>query len=298
MNNRIRHIIFPCLLLLSGYLQAQVLVKASTDRDRILIGEPIRLLLDVRSPLGEPIQWFLLDTLPHFEILEKGKLSSADGVDGKKQQQELTITSYDSGYWQIPPLTLRVGDRNYQTDSLGITVAYTPYDTSADYRDIKAIEEVKAAPRSMRFWILAGITLLVILTAALLLWPRKRKQAEQAAAARVLTPYEEAMETLEALKKAGWQQDGGVKVFYTGLNDALRLFIRRKLGIASLEKTNEELIQALKPLKLQPEQFRHLAEALRMADFVKFARYQPAAADNEQNFEFIKTAITTLNNLT
>jgi hypothetical protein len=41
-----------------------------------------------------------------------------------------------------------------------------------------------------------------------------------------------------------------------------------------------------------------LVTALQVADFVKFARYQPDKKDNERNFAVIQSAITTLNNIT
>jgi hypothetical protein len=62
-----------CLLLLfcSVYISfAQsnhtIAVKASIDKNAILIGEPIRLNLEAELPAGVQAQWFPLDTLPHF----------------------------------------------------------------------------------------------------------------------------------------------------------------------------------------------------------------------------------------
>ena len=66
-----------------------------------------------------------------------------------------------------------------------------------------------------------------------------------------------------------------VKKYYSGLNDTLRVFVNRKLGIVTMEKTSEELILSLNDLKMERESFSKLTSALRMGDFVKFAKYVP-----------------------
>lgn len=276
---------------------AQVLVKATVDRDQVLIGEPIQLLLDVRMPLGENLKWFNLDTIPHFEFLTKGKVDTIEGVDGKKIQQQLSITSYDSGHWQIPRLALQVGNKTYYTDTIGITVDYTPFNPDEDYRDIKTIEEVPNPSTSQIPWIIAGITLVAIAGIVYLLQSRKKAALPAVPGVRKLSPYEEAVQSLEALQKKGWKT-ADVKNYYTQLNDILRIFVLRKLSIASLEKTNEELVQELRKVPMDKEKFQQLTNALQIADFVKFARYQPDTADNERNFKSIQSAIAILNNIT
>lgn len=280
-------------------LNAQVLVHATADKDAILIGQPVRLLLDVRMPLGAKVTWFNLDTIPGFEFIEKGNVDTIQGVDGKKVQQTITITSYDSGHQVIPKLSLKVGEATYSTDTIGIEVGYTPYNPESDYRDIKEIEEVPNPSAGQIPWIIGGITLLALAAIAWLLWAKKKKPELPVMPAKPeLTPYEEAIQTLDALKQKGWPQPAESKYFYTQLNDVLRIFVMRKLKISSLEKTNQELIGALRTLNSDPEQFRQMAHALQIADFVKFAKYTPDAADNEQNFNSIRSAITILNNIT
>jgi hypothetical protein len=81
------------------------------------------------------------------------------------------------------------------------------------------------------------------------------------------------------------------------MNDILRLFVLRRLGIASLAETNEELIGQLRQLPIPPEQFHSLAETLRMSDFVKFAKYQPGVADHEQNLVVVRQSVEILNGI-
>lgn len=299
MKKRLYHIILlACLCMANQLLHAQVLTKASVDRDKILIGEPIKLTLDVRVPLGQNVSWFTLDTIPHFEFIDKGHLETKDDIDGKQMQQVLTITSFDSGSQVIPVMTVKVGDRSYYTDTLAIEVAYTADDLTKDYRDIKEIQEV-AQPGWMDYipWIIGVATLVAIAIIVYLLRKPRRTVAPPQPVVPALTPYQEALQALDELRKQGWGQNGEVKTYYSRLNDILRVFIFRKLNMATLEKTNEELIAQLRQVPMDRESFQQLVNALQVADFVKFARYKPDENDNERNFAVIKTAITTLNNI-
>ena len=299
MKNRIRYIILiGCLLAAPAYMQGQVLARASVNRDQILIGEPIKLTFEVRIPLGQSFTWFNLDSIPHFEIIEKGKTDTSNSTDGKQFHQELTITSFDSGMVAIPPMTFTVGDKTYATDSIPIEVSYAQQDISKDYRDIKEIEEVPK-PGWMAWipWILGAATLLAIgVIVYLLRKPKKQPQAPLQVQPKH-SPYEEALLALEELRKQGFLQNGEVKAYYSRLNDILRVFMFRKMKVATLEKTNGELIAQLRQMAIDKESFNQLVHALQIADFVKFARYQPDATDNEKNFAVIQSAIKTLNNI-
>jgi hypothetical protein len=298
MKNPILYIILiGCLIASPVYMHGQVLAKASISRDQILIGEPIKLTFEVRIPMGQSVTWFNLDSIPRFEFIEKGKVDTADNIDGKQYHQELTITSFDSGTVVIPPMVIQVAGKSYATDSIPVEVSYAQLDISKDYRDIKDIEEVpKPAWMAWIPWILGAVTLIAVgVIVYLLRKPKKPVQAPQPVQPK-LSPYEEALQALEELRKQGLQ-NGEVKTYYSRLNDILRVFMFRKLKIATLEKTNEELIAQLRQVPMDRESFNQLVRALQMADFVKFARYQPDATDNENNFAVIQSAIKTLNNI-
>jgi hypothetical protein len=291
------YIILLCLLTSPLLSDAQVLARATLDRDSILIGEPLKLSLDLRAPLGQPIDWFALDTIPHFEFIEKGKVDTSDDIDGKAVQQVITLTSFDSGNWVIPPLPVTIAGRTYFTDSIPIKVAWAPFNPEEEYHDIKSITEV-GDPAWARFvpWLIALFTILAGAGLWYFLRPKKKEVVVETYVSP-LTPYEEALQALQELRGKRYVQNGQVKIYYSRLNDILRVFVLRKLKIASLEKTNDELIAQLRQLQMDNNTFQQLATALRMADYVKFAKYQPDAEDNEKNLVIIQTAITSLNNI-
>ena len=122
------------------------------------------------------------------------------------------------------------------------------------------------------------------------------KSAPQAAKYIVpLTPFDEALQSLAALRKERPAAAEEVKYFYTKLNDILRNFLSKQFRIPALEETNDEVIIQLRQLSIPGEQFSKTTEALRMADFVKFAKYLPAQADNEKALNIIESAIQSLN---
>ena len=278
-----------------AFAQNTVTVNASVDKKEILIGEQIHLTLDAKVSLGLNVSWFNLDTLPHFEFVEKGKVDSVITQTEKSYHQVIIITSFDSGMHSIVPLPLMVDGKNFLTDSIPINVTFKPLDPKQDYHDIKDILDVQNPFAKYIVWIIAAITLVSILLVIYFINKKKVEKTVVQEHVSKLTPYEEAIKSLEELKKQQLTKNGQVKLYYSRLNDILRLFVLRKLQIASMIKTNEELIMQLKELNISREQFSHLAQALRMSDFVKFAKYLPGENDNEQNFDIIKSSVELLN---
>jgi hypothetical protein len=131
------------ILFLATWVQAQskTTVKARSDKQQILIGEQIILTLEADIPENEPIRFFDLDSIPHFEILSKEKIDTSNTGYGTVLKQVIHLTSFDSGHWVIPQLQLGT---QALTDSLPIDVGYTAsFDPNKPYHDIRDIIEVK-----------------------------------------------------------------------------------------------------------------------------------------------------------
>ena len=299
MSKKAKHI----LLFFLSVITAQVCMaqagsaSATIDRNKILIGEPITLTLEATLPADVTPQWFQLDSIPHFEYIDFGKIDSTLNDNEKRYKQVLSITSFDSGRWVIPSLSLEVNGRYYVTDSLPVSVAFSNFDPRQDYHDIKDILEIDNPALAYVNWVLAGITLLSII--GLVYFVRKSRLAQGTVVKEisVLDPLAEAMQALESLRKQHLPEKGEVKRYYTTLNDVIRRFISRKMGYSTMEKTNEELLLQVKQTGIPHEEMIRLAQTLRMSDAVKFARYTPANEDNEQNFRTTESTVQLLNNL-
>jgi hypothetical protein len=292
-NDFYKAISFFPLLFAVTFVAAQnkTTIKATIDRNRILIGEHIQLTLEADIPENEPIRFFVIDSLPHFELLNKLRIDTSNTSKGTFLKQVIQITSFDSGHWSIPALTL---GENMITDTIPVDVAFSPMDSTQDYHDIKDIIDVKPPEEEKKWWLwyaIVGGALLIIL---LLIYFLRKKKPAVVAAAPVIDPYQEAMKQLEELQKGKPDQ----KQYYSRLVDIFRLYVFRKKDIHSLQKTTDDLVVQLKGIPITKEQFEKLSQALRLSDFVKFAKYIPSAEDDKAIFETIINSITSIERLT
>jgi hypothetical protein len=222
-------------------------------------------------------------------------VDSTVSSDGRSYRLYMTVTSFDSGAYAIPRLAFTEGNKKYFTDSIRVEIGYTRIDPSKDYHDIKEIIEVPNPYAHLIVWIVAAVALISL---ALVIWLiRKKKILKKLTAAMQaprLSPYEEALSELKELEQAHLPEKGSVKVYYSRLGEIFRIYLLRRLKISSLAETSEELIRELRRLPLPAEQFSALSETLRMSDFVKFAKYEPEAVDNEQHFRVIRGSVEAL----
>ncbi|HZZ74623.1 MAG TPA: BatD family protein, partial [Puia sp.] len=179
-------------------------VKTAVDKNQILIGQPIRFTLDVKSPMTGSNQLPQFDSIPHFEIIEKATPDSAISAAGATYHLEWKLTSFDSGTQVIPALAVTIGKQIYKTDSLHIEVSYGKVDTTQDYHDIKGIRDLENPDVKYIPWVvgaIAGISLF------LFIWfirkgPKPKAQSPTPGLEVVrFTPIEEALGSMEALKK-------------------------------------------------------------------------------------------------
>jgi hypothetical protein len=273
-------------------------LKASVDKQSILIGEPIHLTLEATVEGNGPFSWPAPDSLPHFEFVEKHAVDSAVSGGERTYRQYLIVTSFDSGTWSIPRLPFVAGNATFFTDSIPIRIGYTKIDPSKDYHDIKDVVDIPNPFARWFGWIVAAAALLSV---ALVVWLASKKKLLSVLVpwhpAPRLSPYEEAMRQLDELAGKGPPGDGTAKYFYSRLGEILRVYLYRRMGIATLSETSEELIAQIRQLSLPQQQFMDLAEALRMSDFVKFAKYQPGLADSDSHYRIIRGAIEELNRI-
>lgn len=272
--------------------QPAALIRATVDKDKIVIGEPIHLKLDITVPDNVPFAWPGLDSLPHFDWLDKGKIDTTVRPGERSYVQYLTLTSFDSGTYAIPRLPFVVGNGKALSDSIRISIGYTNIDSLKDFHDIKDIVDIPNPIAHWIGWIVAAVTLISV---ALVVWIiRKKKPLKKLIAvgkAPRLSPYEEAINQLEELAKQHLPDTGAMKVYYSRVGEILRVYLLRRMNISSFAETSEELIGQLRTLRLPADIFDGLAETLRMSDFVKFAKYQPGIADSDQHYRAVRAAI-------
>jgi hypothetical protein len=271
-------------------------IKASVDKNQILIGEPLRFIIDVRSPMVSGNQLPQFDSIPHFEIIEKANRDSLISASGASYHLEWKLTSFDSGTRMIPALSVVIGKQVYKTDSLPIEVSYGDVDTTKDYHDIRGIIDLENPDVKYIPWVVAAVTVIALF---LFIWffrrPFTKEQIVEETVKSRISSLDEALASLEQLKKMIHDDPSSVKKYYSGLHDTLRIYLNRHLGLVTMEKTSEEIIISLSDMRMEREEFSKLTAALRMGDFVKFAKYVPGPNENDNNLEIIRSAIMFIN---
>ncbi len=282
--NRIFTVII--LLSLSVLLNAQtgIAVKATASKNKILIGEHIELKLEADISENEPIQFFSIDTLAHFDLIEKQKIDTTNTSSGTRLSQTIRITSFDSGHWVIPAFVLAEG---ILTDSIPVDVGYSAFNPDQEYHDIKDVIDVTVEEKIPWWWYAAGAAALLLVIAFIYFLRRKHKPVESKPII-IMDPFAEAMKQLEQLKR----NKPETKQYYSAMVDIFREYIGAKKGIHSAKETTDELILQLKDTGLDKTQSDQLAQALRLSDFVKFAKYKPSATDDDEALKTITDAIT------
>ncbi len=283
----LRHLIFFCFLAVANMLAAQQppFAKSTVEKNKILLGEPLLLTIEAELPAGGSGALLSLDSLEHFEFLSPPVIDSSKSSYGIKVKGDYRITSFDSGRWVLPAIVLAPG---VQTNTVDIDVVFSDFNPEQDYHDIKDIEDVKPPKKKTPWWWIAGSGLILLLLGALVYYMRKKQPV---ITGRPLTaaadPYKEAVEQLRSLRSQGLTG----KPFHAGLSDIFRLYVFKKKGILSLQKTTDDLILQLKSQHIPAEIFEKMAQALRLGDYVKFAKYMATEEDNDFSFNAIAKAI-------
>ncbi|TLY28907.1 MAG: hypothetical protein E6K56_09215 [Ignavibacteria bacterium] len=276
------------LFLFSTPLLAQsVHVTARTDSNNILIGDWLALHIEVEHPAGTTILFPQLpDSIEGFEIVRRVPASKKSTDLGVMESATFIVTAFDSGMHVIPPLPVEytsAGDstkHSMETLPIPVYVRGIVIDTTKEIKDVKP-------PLSLPLTLADFLPYLIGIAAAgglvwLYIYVRgKRRKGESILPEAPERPADElALEALRALESERLWQRGKIKEYHSQLTDILRLYIERRLGVAALELTSDEILSAA-PIRLLNNTREALKEILTRADLVKFAKYQPLPEEHE-----------------
>lgn len=287
------------VLLLPGLGSAQVWqrgIGAQLDTTHLRIGEQATLTLhvDYRSS-GEPvsIQWPVIgDTLSkHVEVVHDSGIDTLrtggeQDPSALRQLRQLTLTSFDTGYWAIPPFQFQVNGVDMETVPMLLEVKGVAVDTARGPNDIRDIYEAPFSwvhwARERWVWFAAGAGALLVAALIILLVRRRPKKEALVPLAPAIPLHERILQALHDLEKERLWQQGAHKEYQSRLTDLLRAYIEERYQVPALERTTDELLAELKVSPLSADQRHLLSNMLHSADMVKFAKALPAPAENEQ----------------
>ncbi len=275
-------------------LQAQVTVKASIDSTHILIGDQLKLLLEIEKPKDLEVEFPQVpDTFSsHIEVVNRSKIDTIklDSKVREKLIQSFYITSFDSGIHQIPSFFFKLKDGKMLDSAATLALAFEVHtmkiDTTKGPVDIKIPYSAPVTLKEVTPYILG-----IILIAAILFfifyyikWKKKNvpifvRPEKPADPAHVI-----ALRELDRIKTQKlWQQEK-LKQYYSEVADTIRTYIERRFDVPAMEFTSAETIGTFRQNKKMVDEssLDQLQHILSLADLVKFAKYTPLPDDNNQ----------------
>lgn len=296
--------IFMKKLILSIYLYISIIsafsqevnVTSSFDTSKIFIGDQIKFTITVDQPSDLRLTLPLFkDTLcKNIEILS-GPVIDTSSQDGRiKIIGKYLVTSFDSGFYQIPPVFAEMKNQNgmkrfysdySQLEVMRVKIA--PPDTTAKIYDIIKPYRAPLTIGEVLPWVLL-VALLGALVWLAIRFIRKLKKSKTGVEA-VIDPdpaHIIAFRELEKLREEQLWQKGEIKYYYTKLTEILRQYLENRFRVFSLELTTAETLAALVKSGFKKDgSYNQLKTVLTGADLVKFAKYNPESPENESHFQ-------------
>jgi len=280
-----------CLLTFPAALGQDVVVEASLDSSLIWIGNPTTMRLSVSAPRDFSVDFpaFEADTLVRgIQVLRRGPVDTVLLDNHRfRLQKNYVLTSFDAELYYIPPIEFKVGGVNYKSNHLSLKVISFDVDTAnLELFDIKGVEKPPfviwdyALPAG---YVLGGLLLLLL---GYYLYKRYRKTKlfpEAEPDPELLLPaHVVALQALDKIKSEKIWTEGKYKLFYTQVTDVLRKYMGRRFDIPAMELSSSEILDFFRKNKEAQPVYEQLKQLLMLADFVKFAKFQPLESENQQ----------------
>ncbi|WP_298736629.1 hypothetical protein [uncultured Chitinophaga sp.] len=301
------------LIVLLGYVlcpfrsfaQNNIDVRAQADTDRLRIGEQLKLELsatvDVNRLKEAGLQLAfpsLPDSFAHWEVVDRSKVDTSGSAREQLFRQVITLTSFDSGHWEIPSLKFELQAAAGAVDSaftapIGIDVDNVAVDTTKAFKPIKGVRTVAISLWESildflrEYWpfIVTGLVLIGLIIGWFIYMRKRPAKAPAPPPVPLEAPFDKAVRQLKELAAEKVWQQGNVKEYYTRLTDVLRSYFEEQFGIAALEQTSAELLQNIKPVTILNQQREKLRNLLSLADLAKFAKLQPTPEEHEDSLQ-------------
>lgn len=260
-------------------------VRASADKKKVQVGEPLTLTVTVRHPAAVD---FLLPTgrsLEPFEVIER----SDDEASPVETRIRLRVAAYRlPGDIAIPPLKVEYRESGgklatVETKSIPVKLVTSLTPEVTDIHDLKGpIEDIPVPSRwSLLWWLLLA---LVVAALAYLIYRRLRRRRAAptlvAPPAPLSPPEVEAERALRRLAEARLLEKGKTIEFYAEISEIMKRYAGRRFEVPYLERTTSEILYDLGRARVREAWVEEMRAFLAASDLVKFARVQPEREDS------------------
>lgn len=282
--------LFFATLACSQLLAQKITVNSKIDSTFIWIGNQAHITFEVsQQPNQKVIMPIFTDTIMGaLELVEPVKIDTTKSPDGHLIiKQNYTVTSFKDSLLYIPSFPFILNGDTVWSKSLSLKVIQpfkidTASHTLADIKQVLTpkINWTEIFKIILIVWL---ILLLLTLIAFLLRKYLKKQQVLTETEIKLSQPaHVVALSRLDKVKQEKFWQQGRDKEYHTELTDILREYIERVFNINSMEMTSEEILEHLRTLKMeQKSTYISLQQILRLADLVKFAKWNATPDEHE-----------------
>lgn len=316
------------LLIHCSILNAQVIGYLQVNKDSVAMGESLELIFRIENINDHDIDEISFDDFKKLEsitdnnnidtseyyaevewlentlsLFEEDKISSnkyfRQHIKNKIFVDTFKLRIWDQGIYSLPLPALSLNnnsiDINY-TQSPVVKVGFSRNlvnpDTTNIIMPIKGIMKEKKNLKDY-IWLLVILIITAILAfAAYLISKRSGKIIEEMPEPVSLPAHYIALKKLDRIKdKQDWKKNN-IKTYQSELTYTLREYLENRYQISALENTTLDIERDMKSLKINDDLIKNLAEILRIADMVKFAKATP---DEDIHEIFLRKAYDFIN---
>ena len=242
----------------------------SIDPDTVTVGDPFRLTVRIRAPLGASIAF------------PAGPDSGAtvEALDPKREQQGPDTTALEvTGTWRLAAwdtgdLPLRLQDIVVRLDARERRIPLSAL--TVHVRSVLPADTAQRIPKPQRalfefgrpwwHWVLAALAAIGIIGLFWWWWYRRRKRGTGG----VEDPFGDAEREFERVERLGLVEAGERGRYVALMVEVLRTYLARRMPEAHQSLTTNELLISVRENRAVP--VNRLALVLADADLVKFAR--------------------------
>jgi len=268
----------------------KITVNARLDSTVMWIGNQTHLTFEIsqqpRQKVGMPV--FSDSIIGGLELVEPVKIDTLKSPDGHiLVEQHYLVTAFKDSLLYIPPFPFVLNGDTVWSKSLSLKVVQ-PFkiDTASNaIADIKPVFQPKFNWLNLLFIVLLILAIHGIIILLLFIYRKYLKKSpvlDSKEMKLLLPPHVVALSELDRLKQDKPWQQGRSKEYHTELTDIIREYIERVFSVNSMEMTSEEILDHLRNLKSeQKTAYSGLNQILKLADLVKFAKWNPTPDEHE-----------------
>ena len=268
----------------------KITVNARLDSTVLWIGNQAHLTFEVsQQPKQKVSMPVFTDSIKGgLELVEPVKTDTLKSQDGHIiVKQHYLVTAFKDSLLYIPPFPFVLKGDTVWSKSLSLKVIQPFKIDTASHKiaDIKNVFTPKFNWLNLLYillLILAIHGILILIYYIYQKYIKKQPLLDSKELKLLLPPHVVALSELDKLKQEKPWQQGRSKEYHTELADIIREYIERVFNVNSMEMTSEEILEHLRVLRLeQKAAYLGLSQILRMADLVKFAKFNPTPDEHE-----------------